>query len=98
MLALLPTSGDGYVETTASETSTARMVGLSHADADQNYTSVDFGMELAQADSASHSGSLTAQQRGEIASSVGTYGSEGQHNGVTVGVGNLAAGTAQARP
>jgi hypothetical protein len=53
----------------------------------------DFRTALAQADSASHSGSLTAQQRGEIASSVGAYGSEGQHNGVTVGVGNLAAGT-----
>jgi len=40
------TSGDGYVEVTASETSTARIFGLSHTDANQNWTTIDFGMDL----------------------------------------------------
>jgi RHS repeat-associated protein len=39
-------SGDGYVETTATETNTARMFGFSHVDADQNYTSIQFGLHL----------------------------------------------------
>jgi RHS repeat-associated protein len=38
------TSGDGYVEFTASKTSTYRMIGLSQGDADQNYTDIDFAM------------------------------------------------------
>src|SRR5215213_4845850 len=37
-------SGDGYVEFTASETSTWRMGGLSRGDSDQNYTDIDFAI------------------------------------------------------
>ena len=37
-------SGDGYVEFTASETSTWRMCGLSRSDSDQNYTDIDFAV------------------------------------------------------
>jgi RHS repeat-associated protein len=42
-------SGGGYVEFTATGTNTWRMCGLSHADANQDYTSIDFGL-LAGAD------------------------------------------------
>src|SRR5207253_6409319 len=35
-------SGDGYVEFTASETNTYRMIGLSHGDSDQGYQDIDF--------------------------------------------------------
>jgi len=38
------TAGDGYVEFTATETTTYRMCGLSHADSDQNYASIDFAI------------------------------------------------------
>ena len=41
------TSGDGYVEITASETNTFRMIGLSHGDANQDYTDIDFAAYLA---------------------------------------------------
>ena len=37
-------SGDGYVEITAGETTTYRMVGLSHGDSNQNYTDIDFAL------------------------------------------------------
>jgi hypothetical protein len=37
-------SGDGYVEFTASETSSYRMCGLSQGDANQSYTDIDFAM------------------------------------------------------
>jgi RHS repeat-associated protein len=39
-------SGDGYVEVTASETTTARLFGFSHTDADQSWPSIDFGIDL----------------------------------------------------
>jgi RHS repeat-associated protein len=39
-------SGDGYVEVTATEITTARLFGLSHTDADQNWTSINFGIDL----------------------------------------------------
>ena len=38
-------SGDGYVEFTATETTTARLCGLSHSDPDQNY-GVDFALGI----------------------------------------------------
>jgi RHS repeat-associated protein len=41
------TSGDGYVEVTASETNTFRMIGLSHGDSNQDYTDIDFAAYLA---------------------------------------------------
>ena len=34
------------MELTASETNLARIFGLSHADADQNWTTIDFGIHL----------------------------------------------------
>ncbi len=37
-------SGDGYVETTVSETSTYRMIGLSHGDTNQDYSDIDFAL------------------------------------------------------
>src|SRR5437773_10726347 len=37
-------SGDGYVELTATETNTWRMCGLSHTDTNQDYTTIDFGL------------------------------------------------------
>ena len=37
-------SGDGYVEFTASETTTYRMCGLSHGDDDQAYPDIDFAI------------------------------------------------------
>jgi hypothetical protein len=39
-------SQDGYVEFTATETTTDRMCGLSHGDSDQNYTDIDFAIYL----------------------------------------------------
>jgi hypothetical protein len=47
-------SGDGYVEFTASETSTYRMCGLSQGDSDQNYTEIDFAMYPTGTGSGSH--------------------------------------------
>jgi RHS repeat-associated protein len=40
-------SGDGYVELTATEINTWRMIGLSHGDANQDYTDIDFAAYLA---------------------------------------------------
>jgi RHS repeat-associated protein len=48
---------------------------------------------LKAGEKASHNKSLSAQQRGQIAMSVAAYGAPGQSNGVTVGLGNLKAGT-----
>ena len=39
-------SGDGYVEVTATETTTARLFGFSHTDADQSWPSIEFGIDL----------------------------------------------------
>jgi RHS repeat-associated protein len=39
-------SGDGYVEVTATETTTARLFGFSHTDTDQNWPSINFGIDL----------------------------------------------------
>ena len=41
-------SGDGYVELTASETSTYRMIGLSKGNTNASYEDIDFAMYLAQ--------------------------------------------------
>jgi hypothetical protein len=38
------TSGDGYVEVTASENNTHRMFGLSNGDSNQDYTDIDYAM------------------------------------------------------
>jgi hypothetical protein len=39
-------SGDGYVEFTASETTTYRLLGLSHTDTNQMYNTIDFAIYL----------------------------------------------------
>jgi hypothetical protein len=39
-------SGNGYVEFTANETTTYRMLGLSNGDSSQNYDDIDFGLYL----------------------------------------------------
>jgi hypothetical protein len=39
-------SGDGYVEVTASETTTYRMFGLSNGNTDNSYQDIDFGLDL----------------------------------------------------
>jgi hypothetical protein len=40
-------SGDGFVEVTASETTTYRMIGLSNGDSGTSYTDIDFAVYLA---------------------------------------------------
>ena len=62
-------SGDGYVEVTASETSTARMFGLSDADGDQNWPSIDFGLHL------DLSGIIYIFESGNNRGTFGTYAS-----------------------
>ena len=60
-------SGDGYVEVTASETTTARIFGLSHTDTDQNWTSINFGLHL------DLSGTIYIFESGNNRGSFGTY-------------------------
>ena len=57
-------SGDGFVEFTASETTSYRMLGLSKGNADQNYTDVDFAIYPAP------SGALYVYEKGV---STGTF-------------------------
>src|SRR5204863_76168 len=60
-------SGDGYVEITASETTTGRIFGLSHSDADQNWASIDFGLHL------DLSGTIYIFEPGNTRGTFGTY-------------------------
>ena len=60
-------SGDGYVEITASETTTYRMVGLSNGDSGQNYTDIDFAVYE------SLSGVLQVFEKGTGRGNFGTY-------------------------
>lgn len=60
-------SGDGYVEVTASETSAARILGLSHTDSNQSWSSVDFAFDL------DTSGVLYIFESGNNRGTVGTY-------------------------
>ena len=60
-------SGDGFFELTASETDTARMIGLSSSDFDQNWRSIDFALYL------SPTGGLAIYERGVYRGSVGSY-------------------------
>jgi Zn-dependent metalloprotease len=57
-------SGDGYVEFTASETTTYRMLGLSNGNANSSYTDVDFALYLA-------AGEVQVYEAG---SAMGTFG------------------------
>ena len=60
-------SGDGYVEVTASETTTYRMVGLSNGDSGQNYSDIDFAVYE------SLSGVLQVFEKGTGRGNFGTY-------------------------
>ena len=60
-------SGDGYVEITASETNTYRMVGLSHGDDGQSFPDIDFALYL------TGGASLSVYEGGINRGPVGTY-------------------------
>lgn len=60
-------AGDGFFELTASETSTARMIGFSSADFDQSWRTLDFALYLGP------SGDLAIYERGMYRGSVGSY-------------------------
>jgi phage FluMu protein gp41 len=59
-------SGDGFVELTASETSTSRMIGLSNGDSGQNYLDIDFAMYLAGS-------GIHVYEQGVYRSALGSY-------------------------
>src|SRR5947208_5944141 len=58
---------NGYVEVTASETDKYRMFGLSHADVNQSYNTIQFGLYLA------NNGRLEVWESGSPRGGVGTY-------------------------
>ena len=60
-------SGDGFFELTASETTTARMIGFSSSDIDQNWRTLDFALYLGPL------GDLAIYERGAYRGSVGSY-------------------------
>ena len=60
-------SGDGYVEITASETTTNRMFGLSNGNSNANYTDIDFGFNLRPG------ANLQVYERGILRGTFGTY-------------------------
>ena len=60
-------SMDGYVEFTASETTTHRMIGLSRGDTNQGYPDIDFALYLASG------GTLYVYEAGVNRGSFGTY-------------------------
>jgi hypothetical protein len=69
-------SGDGYVEFTASETTTYRMLGLSNGNANSSYTDVDFALYLA-------AGQIQVYEAG---SAMGTFGSYATGDALRVAV------------
>jgi hypothetical protein len=63
-------SGDGYVEFSTNENNLGKIVGLSHSDTDQNYTSVDYGLNPSAA------GTIAIIEKGVVppgGNPVGTY-------------------------
>jgi hypothetical protein len=60
-------SGDGYVEFTASETTTYRMVGLSNGSTDVSYPDIDFGIDIVPG------GGLHIYEKGVYRGAFGTY-------------------------
>src|SRR5947208_15860374 len=62
-------TGNGYVEVTASETDKYRMFGLSHADGNQSYNTIQFGLYLLG------NGTLQVWESGSprVGAAVGTY-------------------------
>jgi len=63
-------SGDGYVEFTASETNRARMCGLGNGDSDQNYTDIEFAIQLTASDGTN---GIWVFESGTFRGSFGTY-------------------------
>ena len=61
------TFGDGYVEFTASETTTNRLLGLSNGNTDASYPDVDFGIALGSG------GAIYVFEKGVNRGSFGTY-------------------------
>jgi alpha-tubulin suppressor-like RCC1 family protein len=59
--------GYGFVEFTATETSTARMCGLSRGDTDQNYTDIDYAIYLM------NTGAVSVHEGGSNRGTFGTY-------------------------
>ena len=57
----------GYVEATASETNTYRMIGLSHGDSSASYTDIDFAAYLVPG------GSLHVYEKGNYRGQIGSY-------------------------
>ena len=57
----------GYVEATASETNTYRMIGLSHGDSSTSYTDIDFAAYLVA------DGSIHVYESGAYRGQIGTY-------------------------
>jgi hypothetical protein len=60
-------SGDGYVQLSASETSTYRMIGLSKGNTGANYADIDFAVHLAA------QGKLLVYEAGKSKGSFGSY-------------------------
>jgi RHS repeat-associated protein len=60
-------AGDGYVELTASETTTARMIGLGNGDSNQSYTDIEYAFKLGGG------GNLDVWEAGNVIGSMGTY-------------------------
>ena len=61
------TSGDGYVEFTASENNTYRLIGLSNGDSNQAYEDIDFAIDAAAG------GELRLYEKGVYRGTVGSY-------------------------
>ena len=60
-------SGDGYVEFSAPENNTSRMIGLSHGDSHQSYTDIDFAL-YAYSD-----GNMYVYEQGGYVTNLGPY-------------------------
>ena len=60
-------SGDGYVEFTASETTTYRMLGLSNGNTNTDYTDIDFGIDEYG------NGQIAVYEAGVLKGTFGTY-------------------------
>jgi hypothetical protein len=63
-------SGDGFVEFTASETNLARMCGLGNGDSGQNYTDIEFAIQLT---SSNGTNGIWVFESGTLRGSFGTY-------------------------
>lgn len=64
------TSGDGYVEFTASETNLARFCGLGNGDSGQNYTDIEYAIQLTASDGTN---GVWVFESGNLRGNFGTY-------------------------